>query len=99
MVISGASTVLGFELACDPVTQFPHVKFGMERSFFTVVPTGLHRDGSGDASEAVSMMASLDVSLNFLSGVSIIDRFAINPNRFDTNTLLSVMSTPSRLVK
>jgi hypothetical protein len=42
-IVSAKATVFGLDISNDPVTKVPHIRVGLVRYFYQVIPTGTNR--------------------------------------------------------
>lgn len=87
-VVSTANTVIGIDVGQDPITQFPKIRMGMCRSFFTAVPI--------KTNDTMSFAAAFNVNVGLFSGIQISDKIAINTNGESNSLTKAIMETTNR---
>ena len=79
---SSVSTVIGIRADFREDVQLPVIRLGFAKSVILLLPTQLNvaPPAIDDASKCVPIFAKTDISVGFMSGVKISERFIINPS-------------------
>jgi hypothetical protein len=90
-ISSSIHTVVGLDVSENPKTQVPHVRFGYVRSGLYYVPTGKspgppESTSSENVSDTPELVSEIFVNANFLSSMTINEKFAIGKSAVQSPT-------------
>ena len=96
---SSVSTVIGLRADFREDIQLPVVRFGFAKSVILVVPTQLNviSPAIDNAAVCVPVLAKTDISIGFIDGIKISERFIINPSKemeADSATARALFESP-----